>query len=195
MDPNNSLAGSVMSVRSLGYLSSLQAIPKWNAINKELNFTSLPSTKLQVPPSSAPPSSRTSHHSIGSFSFGAILPFIRRSYELAREPIARTTCSIGKNDAQHTTRVPSRRFSSQAESCLTPLGTSDPDSSITSVRLHKLPVLLIQTSMYVLVVIEGTVPKRFDKIADGCTASTRYGYVFLPPSLDFLLDWQERRSS
>jgi hypothetical protein len=49
-----------MRVRSLAYLSSLQAspllvmwssIPKWNAINKELNFTSLPSTTASKTPS------------------------------------------------------------------------------------------------------------------------------------------------
>ena len=62
-----------------------------------------------------------------------------RSYELARcLLVARTTCSIGKNDAQHTTCIPSRRFSSHAESCLTRLETSDPDSSIASVRVHRL---------------------------------------------------------
>jgi len=35
-------------------------------------------------------------------------PVHHRLYKLAREPIARTACSMGKNDAQHTTHVTSR---------------------------------------------------------------------------------------
>jgi len=70
--------------------------------------------KLQIPTSSTPPSSRTSHHNIGSFSFGVILP-----YKVARESIAQTACSIGKNDAQPTSRITSRWFLSHAGLCFT----------------------------------------------------------------------------
>ena len=61
--------------------------------------------KLQIPTSSTPSSSCTSHHSIGSFSFGAIL-----LYKVARESIAWTACSISKNDARQCSTYKSHDF-------------------------------------------------------------------------------------
>jgi hypothetical protein len=113
--------------------------PKWNAINKELNFSSIHHC-IWNPTSSTPPSSHTSHHNIGS-SFGVTLLFIYRLYKVAHEPIAWTACLISKNDAQPTTRMTLRSFPSHAEWCSTPPGASDPDrsnQSIVSVRGHKL---------------------------------------------------------